>query len=279
MGSLRGAVTEPAILLVTCCLELSRYEILKQVMANVREKCPPEWAHQVTVFDNASTYVGGGELLSTFSNVYRSDRNVGYWTAIDWWLEQLEASHNPPLYTYIIESDMIHYAAHRVADGVKFLNNNPHLGAVRLHEYSIENFRFYNKDAPIPGSRKNLWQSHTNKVTGEGIKHQQVDGPFWKTNFLTQLPALNRYQPMKRVFDGLHECQKFTELDFQRLYHASFPEIAIADGGAFNCDLNPYGSGKVTGSWTDPGELKRLGYQSTRFASIVPRGQYTVSKL
>jgi hypothetical protein len=267
-----------AFLLVTCCLEASRYNVLQQVVANLQQQCPPEVLQQIAVFDNASTYPGTIDLLSAFPNTYRSDHNVGYWTAIDWWLEQLQAAPEPPLYTYIIESDMVHYNFAAFPACVEFLDAHPELGSMRLHEYSIEGFRFYDKDRPIIGSVKNLWQSHTNWVTGESIKHQLVKAPFWRTNFLTQLPALNRYQPMKRAFDILHAAEQFTEHDFQRLYHASFPDISIIDGGIFNCNLNPYGSGEITGSWTDPKELQRLGYLGTRFASIVPRGKYTVTR-
>jgi hypothetical protein len=280
-------VNEPAILLVTCCLEPSRYEVAKQVFANIRDNCPPEWVNNITVFDNASTYLGVGEIRSTFQNVYRADHNVGYWSAIDWWLNHLEKESPWPVgdqtftpkYTYIIESDMIHYGAHRLADCVKFLDAHDDIGSVRLHEYSIENMRFYNKDAPIPGSRSNLWQSHVNKATGQSIVHNQVEGPFWRNNFLTQLPALNRFATMKKVFDLLAQCPQFTEFDFQQMYHVEYPEISIIDGGIFNCDLNPYGTKVVTGSWTDPKVLKQLGYQNTRFASIAPRSQYTVTRL
>jgi hypothetical protein len=268
-----------ACLLVTCCLERSRSELLAQVITNLQQQAP-ELHETLTVFDNASTEPDVIDVLrDCYTHVYQCDRNVGYWTAIDWWLQQLKD--DPPAYTYIIESDMMHYRFSGLYDAVEFLDLNPGIGSVRLHEYSIENWRYYNKDAPIPGSRSNLWQSHTNKVTGESVGHSLVDAQrgIWKTNFLTQLPALNRYQDMAWCFDQLAAQERFTELDFQRLYHSRHPVIAILDGGVFNCDLNPYGTTGVTGSWTSAEELKRLGYQSTRFASIVPRGQYNVRRM
>jgi len=271
-------VNEPAILLVTCCLEQSRYEIVKQVIDNLKTCCPVDWLDRITVFDNASTYLGMGELNHTFPNVYRSDKNVGYWSAIDWWLDHLDKT-TQPKYTYIIESDMMHYNAHKLADCVKFLDQHDDIGSMRLHEYSIQDFRLYNKDAPLPQSRSNLWQSHTNKVTGDSVVHNQVDGPFWRTNFLTQLPALNRFETMKWCFEQLRCHERFTELDFQSFYHIKYPQISILDGGIFNCDLNPYGTRVITGSWTDPKELQRLGYQSTRFATITPKDQYTVTRV
>lgn len=269
-------MTDCAILLVTCCLEQSRYDILKQVVDNIEQQ-DPTFLESIEVFDNASTIPGTADLLKRFKHVFRADRNVGYWTAIDWWIDNLK--HAAPRYTYIIESDMIHYALPELGKCVDFLDRHSELGAMRLHEYSIADHHLYNKDAPLQNSHRNLWQSHTNKVTNAAVKHEQVEGQFWKTNFLTQLPALNRYHAMCWCFDQLRAHGRFTELDFQRFYHLKFPEISILDGGIFNCDLNPYGTPGVTGSWTHPSELQRLGYQSTRFASIVPRDDYTVTNL
>ncbi len=268
---------EPAILLVTCCLEETRYKIARRVIDNIVDDCPYSWRRQLTVFDNASTYLGLGELCTTFSNVVQADHNVGYWTAIDWWLDSLKA--DPPKYTYIIESDMIHYGAYDMGKCVRFLDEHPELGSVRLHEYWVAKRHLYDKDNPRHDSRRNLWQSHTNRVTGQPIVHQQVDRDLYRTNFLTQLPALNRYSTMMECFDDLRQRAKFAEPDFQAMYHARYPEIAILDGGMFNCDLNPYGTDVVTGSWTDAEALKRLGYQSTRHASIVSRDQYTVTRV
>lgn len=265
-----------AILLVTCCLEQSRYELLEQVVNNLEQQDPSAPCY-ITVFDNASTVAATSDLLSRFTNVYRAERNVGYWTAIDWWLDSMKD--NPPDYTYIIESDMIHYDFKALSECIKFLDEHPDIGSVRLHEYSIKNKHLYNKDVPVPGSRSSLWQSHTNKVTNQPVVHHHIIGRFWATNFLTQLPALNRYGTMKRVFDKLHDKGRFTEPDFQQLYHEEMPLISIIDGGIFNCDLNSYGTKVITGSWTDPKELERLGYVATRQATIDPRGQYNVTKL
>lgn len=266
-----------AILLVTCCLERSRSEVLSQVIANIQEQAP-ELSQTLTVFDNASTEIGTTDVLrDCFDNVYQADHNVGYWSAIDWWLDHL--SDDPPTYTYIIESDMIHYGLPLLGQCADFLDKHPELGSMRLHEYSVENLRFFNKDAPIIGSRRNLWQSHTNKVTGQHVVHDLIEGQFWKTNFLTQLPALNRYTTMKWCFEQLKVHERFTELDFQRFYHIKHRDISILNGGIFHCDLNPYGVPGVTGSWTDPKELQRIGYQSTRFAAITPRDQYTVRRV
>lgn len=260
---------------MTCCLERSRYDIVKHVIKNIVEACPRSWRETLTVFDNSSTYLGLGELRDAFPNVVRADMNVGYWTAIDWWLRSMRD--DPPRYTYIIESDMIHNSQSWLMDGcVAFLDEHAELGAMRLHEYKVAERHLYDKDRPVDASRKSLWQSHTNRVTGEPVRHNHVDGAFWHTNFLTQLPALNRYDTMVKSFDGLAARESFSEPDFQALYHEQYEEIALLDGGMFSCDLNPYGTSTITGSWTDPAVLQRLGYKSTRHSSILAPHQYNV---
>jgi hypothetical protein len=267
-----------ACLLVTCCLEQSRADILANVVSNLQEQAP-ELHETLTVFDNASTVPGVIDVLrDCYTHVYQADKNVGYWSAISWWLDLL--ADDPPSYTYVIESDMVHYSFQDVYRAASFLDEHPELGAVRLHEYSVEHMHLFNKDRPVPGSRSNLWQSHTNRVTGEGVRHTLVEAPFWKTNFLTQLPALNRYPTMKQAFADLSARDRpFTEVEFQRLYHAAYPEIAVLDGGIFHCDLNHHGTKSLTGSWTPEAELKRLGYQPTRRALIAPKDQYVVARV
>ena len=266
-----------AVLLVTCCLEPTRAQVLHQVLDNLREQAP-ELRSSLCVFDNASTEPGTEARLSgQYDHVFRADRNVGYWSAIDWWLSHIEAGQ--PDYTYIIESDMIHFNFNGIWTATAFLDRNPTVGAVRLHEYSVEHKHLYNKDAPVPGSRRSLWQSHTNKVTGEPVVLVPADPPIYLANFLTQLPALNRYVTMRRTFDTLRQMPHFSELDFQRMCHNEYPQNAIMDGGIFHCNLNPYGAPGITGSWTDPGTLQALGYQTTRTATIVPRDKYIVTKV
>ena len=172
----------------------------------------------VTVFDNASIVPETLSLLSRFSSVFRADRNVGYWSAIDWWLESL--AQDPPDYTYIIESDMVHYDIQKLSLCESYLSTHPDVGAIRLHTYSIANRHLYDKDRPQKDSKRNLWQSHTNKASGEPVTFEQAQEPefqlIWKTNFLTQLPALNRYTAMRTVFQTLRTMKTFSELDFQK---------------------------------------------------------------
>lgn len=268
---------EPALLMVTCCLEETRYNVLREVVNNIIYCCPSDWRSRITVFDNASTYPQTLSLLSGFDNVFVANRNVGYWSAIDWWLQRLE--HETPGYTYVIESDMVHYRAAALDDCVTFLDEHPELGSMRLLEYSVADKALYDKDTPIEGSRRNHWQSHVNRVTGKPVVHEHVVGPYWRSNFLTQLPALNRYDAMKRCFNELRKRPTFTEPDFQQLYHTIHPQISLLDGGMFNCNMTHGNVKIVSASWTDPERLVQLGYSGTRTGTIVPIDQYKVIKL
>lgn len=269
-------MTDVAVLMVTCCLEQSRTQILDQVIVPLLDQAP-QLHHSLTVFDNASTEPGViDRLKANFANVYQSDRNVGYWSAVHWWLNSLPETTK---YTYIIESDMIHYRFNKLYDCAAYLDDSVDVGSVRLHEYSVSEKHLYNKDRPLPESRRNLWQSHTNKVNGKPVIFLENTGEIWETTFLTQLPALNRFAPMKSVFNELADLPNFSEVDFQSRYWKHFVKTGILDGGLFHCNLQHYGGKDVTGSWTSPSVLKSLGYQTTRYSSIVPLADYTVTKI
>lgn len=266
-----------AFLLVTCCLEQSRADLLSEVLKNLGEQAP-ELHEKLTVFDNASTVPGTIDLLrDCYTHVFQADHNVGYWTAVDWWLQHLAS--DPPEFTYIIESDMIHYAFNKVYTAAEFLEKNGDVGSVRLHEYSVNDRHLYDKDRPSAESRRGLWQSHTNRVTGKKVSFDHTGGDVWLTTFLTQLPALNRYKTMCDVFAELKQQESFIEPDFQRLYWQRFEKTAILDGGIYHCNLNQHGTKAITGSWTNPGALAQIGYQQTRKATITPSDKYNVIAL
>jgi hypothetical protein len=178
------------LLLVTCCLEQTRYDLLKEVVENLECSLDQIENYNLTIFDNASTIEATIPLLTTyFNNVYQSSVNVGYWSSISWWLDHIKTKNVD--YTYIIESDMMHYHMYLLNHCVSFLDNNQEIGSIRLHEYSIKDWHLYNKDHPVKESKRNLWQSHTNRVTGEKITLLKTNNDLiWETNFLTQHPLL-----------------------------------------------------------------------------------------
>lgn len=264
-----------AFLLVTCCREPSRTKILKRVVSNLQEQAP-ELKTTLTVLDNASTEAGVRELLTnSFDNVYQTDRNVGYWTAIDWWLSSLRD--RPPAYVYIIESDMMHRCFSKVWTCGDYLDQRPLVGGVRLHEYSVTEKHLYDKDRPVAGSKRHAWRSHTNTVTGRRIELEHDVGEIWSSNFNVHLPGLNRYDMLCQAFDRLRTMPSFTEHDLQRVCHEEFQAFSILDGGT-SYELAYNGSNEV-GSFLPQGTLQQMGYQNTRASTIVAPDQYTVCKL
>lgn len=265
-------------LLVTCCLEDSRARILQQVVESLKKEAP-DVCEKLAVFDNASTTPGVVDLLKdNFPHVYQSDKNVGYWTAVDWWLDFI--ADRKPTYTHIIESDTIYYGFERMWTCAKYLDDHPDVGSVRLHRYSVANRHLYDKDRPHPQSDRSIWQSHVNKVSKQAVTLEHGEGDIWNTTFLTQLPALNRFETIHEVFKELRTIPQFSELDFQRLYWKRYQKTGILDGGLLHADPGADFNGPtVTGSWTSPQKLQQIGYQQTRFASITPRDQYIVTSL
>jgi hypothetical protein len=116
-------------------------------------------------------------------------------------------------------------------------------------------------------------------VTGKRVSFEHGLGDVWLSTFLTQLPAINRYATLVGCFDRLKQLDRFSELDFQRMYWESFQVTGVLNGGIFHCDLNPYDVGSLTGSWTDPSILKSIGYQATRQASITKSDEYTLIRV
>lgn len=270
--------TDVEFLLVSCCLEETRVDILRQTVDSLVAQAP-YIRPIITVFDNASNQPGVTKLLTrNFNNVYVSDRNVGYWSAVDWWIRHITPRN--PKYTYIIESDMIHYAFERLWDCAKFMDEWAHVGAVRLHEYSVANKHLYDKGNPRPDSKRNIWQSHHNKVTDQKVRLLGPnDAGIYFANFLTQLPALNRFDAIDYGFKKIRAQRQFTELEFQQFCHRAYQTNAIIDGGIFHCDPGCWGAPTVTGSFTPERELAKIGYVSTRFASITEPDRYNVKRL
>ena len=264
-------------LFVTCCLEESRAEVVRDVIDNLVEN-KELLGDNLTVFDNGSTVDWVvPELQKHFECVCVSDQNVGYWSAIHWWLNNVKQSD----FTYIIESDMIHYALEKIRTAEQFLAQNPDVGAVRLHQYEVANKHLYDKNRPRPDSKRNIWQSHVNRVNNKKVFHtlalKDGDVEIYTNNFLTQLPALNRTKMMIDAFNELATRKSFSEFDFQKLCWERYQRNAIIDGGIFHCDGGSYGRKVVTGSWTDPQELQRIGYRNTRVSEIVDPTSYVVT--
>ncbi len=268
-----------AFLLVTCCKEPTRTEILGKVLTNLKETAPGLLQSPgMTVFDNDSTEINIEAMAMYYANVCQASKNVGYWSAIDWWLESLAA--DPPTYTYIIESDVLHHDFIKLWDCAGYLDRHPDVGSVRVHEYRHAERHLYDKNRPVPGSRISAWQSSVNKVNNKQIIVEPDEGEIYRTSYLTQLCALNRYETMKEVFRKLRQHPTFTELDFQRLYWERYTATGLLEGGIYTAELSTDKQNNAAiGSWTSTEDLKKMGYLPSRVGSIVPMDQYTVTRL
>lgn len=266
------------ILFVSCCVEQSRFDVMKQVIASIKEE---ELAKDIDlegdmiVFDNGSTIEGTRELLSdNFGRVYATAVNEGYWSAIDWVLRNYHAVipyPNKYEYIYIIESDHMHYAIERLCACESALDLHSDLGSVRTSEYTVAERHLYDKTAQRNDGRKYAWVSHINAITGKPVELEvlEPDLGIYVTNFLTCLHSVNRLGAMKQVFEQLRNGEGFSEQDFQRQYHELYPQVGLVDGGVFHAKLGfTPGGGSLSGSWSH--DVSRLGYKTTRRDKIRP---------
>lgn len=259
-------------LFVSCCVEQSRFDIMKQVLASIKNETNSknfQLDHDLLAFDNGSTVEGTRELLlDNFSKVYVSDTNEGYWSAIFWLLnnyEQLVENPKKYRYVYIIESDHFHYAIEKLNACEQALDQHENLGSIRTSEYVVAEQHLYNKSNQDPNGRKYAWVSHVNTVTSAPISLKLLikNLGIYNTNFLTCLHSVNRLEALKEVFIELQAQDKFSEHDFQKLYHNRFQQIGLVDGGIFHAKLGfTPGGGGLSGSWSH--DVSRLGYKTTR---------------
>lgn len=261
-------------LLVTCCVEQTRFDILKCVIENIKtEQCTKKFdiEDDLIVFDNGSTIEGVVDLLiSNFKTVYRSNVNEGFWSAINWVINNVDVHHKYD-YIYIIESDHIHFALEKIEKIETFLNLNPNVGGVRCQEFFVSERHLYDKTLPLQNSRTYAWVNQINEKTKKRIQIKQTDTPdFYITDFLSQLHSVNRIHAMKTVFSKLEQIsysRKFSELDYQLLYYEIYPQFGIIDGGVFHAKLS-WRNGSLAGSYCGADARDKIGYQETRISSI-----------
>lgn len=272
-------------LFVNCCVEKSRFDVAKQVIDTLnaeQARIDMSIVDDLIVFDNGSTYEGSIEMLRDGfkgAKIFRSRTNEGYWSAIDWVLQNYK-NIVPEIHKYsfvhVIESDHTYFALDRLRVAETTLMRNFKIGSVRLQEYSVKDKPLYDKTLNLSNGRRYAWVSHVNHVTGasiELVKLYNDDGiGVWSTNFLTCLHSLNRIGCLSTVFNALREKDTFTEHEFQKLYleETNRRETGLIDGGVFHAKLGfTLDSPDVlSGSWSHDQEAK--GYMTTRVDKIRP---------
>ena len=268
-------------LLVSCCVEESRFDILQKVINQLSKQLKGiDRGMPITVFDNGSTHPGTRECLTETLplQTYAAQTNKGYWSAIKWVLDNVDLTGYD--FIHIIESDHLYYDFQRIGEAEAFLKTHPDVGSIRLQEYSVAEQHLYNKTLARADGRRYAWVSHVNSATGKAVELQETDtSQIYSSNFLTQLHSLNRLQPIIEVFNDLSKLERFSEPDFQRMYHELYPTVAILDGGIFHAKLgftldNPKA---LSGSWSH--DVSRLGYKTTRQDTILSYSDSEVIRL
>lgn len=252
-------------LLVNCCVEETRFDVMRQVITSIKRErdLGVDLESDMHVFDNGSTHPGTLDMIQELDcAVYAADDNLGYWSALNWLIS------NPSVvgehkYVYVIENDCVQYDTWKLSHCVSVLEAHPDLGGVRVQEYSVKDRHLYDKNNPTRGSRRYAWVSHNNVITQQPVRLQQLPDSdlVFESNFLSQLPAVNRLPALCNVFNTLRDLESFSEHDYQRLYHDIYEKFGVLDGGIFHCKLT-HGTKAITGSWSQ--NLSSIGYIPTR---------------
>lgn len=265
--------TNTLVLLVTCSRDETRRDLATMVTKNLASLVPQAGLQDsFAIFDNASLYKDHLAFAPAGTVIIQSSENVGYWSAIKWVLENLEkVANRTPEFIYLVESDLIHNDLRPLGECEEFLRNHAEAACVRTQEFSVRNRWRYNKDwwfLPFRNLRSVVRQK--NEVTGERAFFQRIsrDEKIWMSNLHAKIPALNRVELMRQVFQSLEEKGAFTEKNFFEFVYSIKKRIGIYDGGLFHQLSTPYSKKIVSGSWSDLASLKRLGYQTTRTAQF-----------
>jgi len=256
-------------------MEQSRSDLACEVMDNLcYESNLNGFSEDLLIFDNASKYHEHLLKLPSKAKLVRSSSNIGYWSAINWTLNNYHSIFNREYkYIYIIESDLIHKNMSLLKRCESFLEDNSSIGAIRTQEFSVKfNFLYNKRFNRLPFVRKRSLVKMSNAITNEKIWfHKTPDPIIYITNLHTKLPALNRIEAIKDVFNKLSFASEITEMDFIRLYYHHYSLVAVLDGGIF-VQRSYKNAAYISGSWSEELELEKLGYRKTRTDKILTSG-------
>jgi len=261
--------------MIACCLEQGRKDIFENVVENlVSQSNFDQISKNLVVFDNCST-VDITDLLSKFNCVLRSDRNIGYWTALRY------VAHMPMAtsykYVYSIESDCMHDKIERLQECEDFLDTNHDVGMIRTQEFFVEEADLYNKDKPKPNSRIYAWQRQTNRFrNSEPVFFEHATGNIFKTNFTPVVCGLNRLSSFKSALDEMAKMSQISEADFQSIIDKQFAFTGLYNGGLFHSKLSFANMNIVAGSRPN---THVHGYRSTQHDKIDLDGSYSVERI
>lgn len=263
------------VLLVTCSMDVSRRDLAVQVVQNLAEKIPDAGlSNDFILFDNASTFKDHIQYAPQGTRIIQSTQNIGYWTAIKWVLENApQIMGRDYKYIYIVESDLYHTDLKALAECEKFLDETPDAACVRTQEFSVRwRWRFDKGLQFLPFHMARSEIRLLNLATNEKAWFRKTSlTHIYKSNLHAKLPALNRVDALKKVFLSLENQGDFSEGDFFAEMVKIYPHIGVYDGGLFYSIYSRENMKTVvSGSYSGDEQLRKIGYQTTRYSRIVP---------
>jgi hypothetical protein len=262
--------SETLFILVSCNRDPTRLEIFRKVVDNLLDEGRSFGLERSLItFDNASSEPGSEEVLAKLPLVIRSKKNIGYWSAIHWCMENAERVLQRSFkYVYVIESDLIHFRLGRIKLAERYLTLEPAAGAVRLQKFSVH--------FPCPYSKGAGWWPFRspdavwliNAVTKDKVTFRRSQVPsVYHSNFTAKVCALHRFATLKEVISDLGKMGEFGENDFFRLHWLRFQRTGVLNGGLFTAALgyDVAGTRIRSGSYAPGSE-----YLTTRMAKMFP---------
>jgi hypothetical protein len=261
-------------ILVTCSLEQSRQDVLSIVIDNINaQECCDDLKKNLIVFDNASTCQDTVSVLTkNFNRVYVSNKNVGYWSAIHWCLNNLNLDGYE--YLQIIESDMVFEDYSKLHECEQFLNEKTSIDCVRTGKFDVENRRLYDKERKCSESFVNNWQT-LRDCNRRHAYFRHIRDNFYVTNMPAQACGLLRINQFSNVISQLVSYKRFVEHDFQKLMFKLSNEVAIYDHGLYDTLGGDPKFSSVASSW--PQTSSKFGYRESRADRIESPESYKVS--
>jgi hypothetical protein len=265
-------------------MEQTRFDVLEKVVENLVDQKDKSFFDNLIVWDNSSQYPGTLELLKdNFPLILQSSANVGLWSALHWMLHNYKDFVPKDLkYAYTIESDCLHYDLEQMPYCEQVLDDYEDIGSIRCQEFSIENKHLYDKNRQSKDSKRYAWVTQTNSVTGKAVRFEKLEGyndRMYRSNFLAQIPNLNRIEPMRDILDELEKKGPFNEQDFRARYHDIYKDLCVLDGGMWESKLGAFYESTITASFSPVDAVKKAGYRTTRQATMEPLESFVVNVL
>ena len=234
------------------------------------------------VFDNASKIDSTISELKKYPLVLKSSKNVGYWSAVSWCLENYRNFFDAKFdYVYIIESDMLHYKFGKLQEAVAFLDENKDVGSVRTQKFSKVFKAFYSKESILSSFTHDAIRL-TSYPSGEKAWFKKAASfkHIYLSNLHGKIVGLNRLDIMEEIFESLRDRSTVSEADYFAEYFQRYRHTGVLNGGIFTERLaSRLQRNKVNiGSYTPIQENDANAYQPTRFDKIITSG-FDVIKL